>query len=792
MIKNFLKIAFRSLLKHKSSTLINIVGLSIGLAATILILMWIQHELSYDKFFTDTELLYRVEQDQSYGEGNPYHVNLTSVFSGPVWKSDIPEISDFTRFSGLPSLLFEKDNLKMFETGVAAVDSTFFRIFDFKFIYGEPSTALNKPHSIVIGEEMARKYFGDESPIGKQLTIEKQMSFTVTGVLEELPDNTTLRFSSLIPFTYLYETGQASDNPRAGNSVQTFVKLVQNANLADVGEKMTNVILELNPRIKSKFMVNPLHRIRLHGYVGYANEGGAMRYIYIFGVISLFVLLIACINFVNLSTARSANRAKEIGIKKVSGGQKGSIRAQFIIESVLQVFIALLFALILVGLLIEVFNTTSGKSFKISDLFKIQYIIEYILLTVSTGILAGFYPAFHLASYKPIEVLKGGSSAGSGSGRLRKILVIVQFIMSIFLATCGLVIYNQVTYMRDIDVGYNKDNTLRIPMIENIQANYEVLRTEFERHPLIESVSGSRSLPHRIGSNSGGSDWEGKDPEQRVLIGFNLVDYDYCETMEIKLKYGRGFSEEFAGDLSVDTVGNFIINEELAKIMGKENPVGERFDFLGVKGTIVGVMNNFYFMPASQLIEPIAFLRAGVGELNNIVIRLPSGNRTAALKAIDEIWTKVIPDYPLDYRFIGDEVETMYRAETRMGDLFKYFTILALLLASLGLYGLSSFIAEQKSREIGIRKIMGASVGSVVQKLTGEFLVLVGIALLIGLPLAWLYINNWLQDFPNRLSISPVVFLLVALISLSVAVITVSFQSYRAGRTNPADTLRME
>ena len=792
MITNFLKIAIRSLFKYKSSTFINIAGLAVGLAATILILMWIQQELSYDKFYTDSELLYRVEQDQNYGDGDPYHVTVTPVPAGPVWKSDIAEITDFTRYSVLPKLLFEKGDLRMFENGVGAIDSSFFRMFDFKFIYGEPATALKEPHSIVISEDLAEKYFGYESPIGRQITIEKQTVFTVSGVLEDLPDNTTFNFNALVPYEYLYETGQASDNSWQTNSVQTFVKLIQSADIDDVGEKITNIILEHNPNTTSKFEVNLVQRIRLHGYFGYASPVGPIIYIYIFGAISLFVLLIACINFINLSTARSANRAKEIGIKKVSGGLKRSIKTQFLIESILQVFIALLFALILVGLLIGVFNTVSGKSFEVSDLFKIQYIIGYILLAVFTGILAGLYPAFYLASFKPIEVLKGGTASGFGSGRLRKILVIIQFVLSIFLTTCGLVIYKQVSYMRDIDVGYNKENTLRIPMRENVQANYQVLKAELEKHPLIEDVSGTMFRPHYMGSTSSSSYWEGKDPEQRVLICYNAVDYDYFNTMEINLKYGRVFSEGYAGDISVDTVGNFIINEELAKLMGMENPVGERFSFIGVSGTIVGVMNNFYFKPASEVIEPMAFICTPAEYLNNIVIKLSIGNRAEALEAIEEIWTKVIPDYPFDYRFIANDVETLYRSETRMGDLFKYFTILALLLASMGLYGLSSYIAEQKNREIGIRKVMGASVGSVVGKLTGEFLVLVGIALVIGLPLAWLYINNWLQDFPYRINIGPAEFLLVALISLSVAAIAVSFQSYKAGRTNPVDTLRME
>ena len=791
MIKNFIKIAFRSLFKHKSSTFINIAGLAIGLAATIMILMWIQHELSFDKFYTDYELIYRVEQDQSYGEGNPYHVTVTPVPSGPVWKEEIAEITDATRAMYLPRLLFERGDKKMYESDFSAVDSTFFRIFDFRFIYGEPGTALNEPHSIVLTESTAKKYFGEENPIGQRLSVEREMEFLVTGVIEDLPDNTIHNFDGVIPFEFLYEVGVASDDTWGNNSIFTYVKLVNNADMDLVGQKLTDVIMEHRTRSTAVFMVNPVSRIRLHGYFGYEKPVGAVVYIYIFGAISLFVLLIACINFINLSTARSANRSKEIGIKKVAGAQKRAIRIQFLIESVFQVFIALLMALILVGLLIGVFNTTAGKSFSLADIFRLEYVIGYLLLALFTGLLAGLYPAFYLASFKPLDVLKGERSGGSRSGRLRKILVVVQFVLSIFLATCGIVIYSQVKYMRNIEMGYDTDNTIMITMMDNVKQSYETLKDELERHPLIESVSASSSRPYNMGSNSGGAEWEGKDPEQRVLIGINGVDYGYLNTMNIGLKYGRAFSEDYAADLVNDSTGSFLINEEVAKLMGKENPVGMRLDF-GVQGTIVGVMKNFYFKPASEVIEPMVFYCSPLENLTFIVIKLNKSAREDALAALDEIWARIIPAYPLDYSFIADEVDNMYRAETRMGDLFKYFTLLAILLAAMGLYGLSSFIAEQKSREIGIRKVMGASVSGVVSRLTVEFITLVGIALVIGLPLAYIYINSWLRDFPYRSGVGPGIFVIVTLVSLLVAAIAVSFQSFRAGRSNPAETLRIE
>ncbi len=745
MIKNFFKIAMRSLLKHRSSTFINIIGLSIGLTASLLIMLWIMHELSYDRFFNEAETLYRVEENQSYG-GEIYHVNVTPYPSGPVWKERIPEIVDASRMSYLPRLLFEKGDLKLYESNVRAADSTFFEMFSYPFIFGEPSTALINPHSIVLTEELAEKYFGDENPIGQTLTLERQMEFIVTGVLEKLPDNTTIGFNAIIPFAFLYEIGVAGDS-WGNNSIITYVKLAPNVDIDEVGDKLTDIVLEYNTETRTTFMVNPISKLRLHAYFGYAKPVGAVIYIYIFGAIAFFVLLIAVINYVNLSTARSAGRGKEIGIKKVSGAQKKSIVSQFLLESLLQVFIALLLSLIFVGLLLGLFNTTTGKEFAIADIFQPGFILGYIVIVVVTGFGAGLYPALFLSSFRPVDVLKGTKSGASQSSVLRKVLVIIQFTLSVALATSSVLIYTQIGYMRNIDLGYEKENIVRISITENIQSVYYTLKQELTEHPLIMNVSGSMSNPTNMGSNSSGSEWEGKDPDHQVLIGFNGVDFDYVETMGIEMKYGRSFSDEFSSDMYTDTVGNFMINEEVAKVMGKENPVGDWFNFGGVRGTIVGVMKNFYFKPASEVIEPMAFLCSPVEQISHVLIRLNADNPTASISALNEVWARVVPDYPLDYAFISEEVDNLYRTESRMGKLFKYFTILAIILASLGLYGLSSFIAEQRTKEIGVRKVMGATISNVVIRLTREFLLLVVVALFIGLPIAWLYINNWIQDF---------------------------------------------
>ncbi|HCC70161.1 MAG TPA: hypothetical protein DEQ09_03290, partial [Bacteroidales bacterium] len=456
MIKNFFKVAFRNLVRNKSVSFINIFGLSIGLAASLMILMWIQHELSYDKFFEDADQIYRVEEDQHYS-GDVYHVNVTPYPSGAEWKKRLPEILEYTRFSSLPRVLFEKDNMKMFEDNLKGVDSTFFKMFSFAFKYGDPYTALSEPHTIVLSGELAEKYFGDENPLGQYITIEKQFDFMVTGVLEKKPDNTVLNFDAVIPFRFLDQIGMTNDQ-WGSNSIVTYIKCVPVFDRDDLGEKLTSIQREYVPESLTYFMVADLTRVHLNSYFGYERTPGAIIYVYIFGAIGLFVLVIACINFINLTTARSSMRGKEIGVKKVVGALKSNMVAQFVLESIFQVFIALIFALIIIGLLLQAFNTISGKEFELLDMFRLKFIAGYLTVAVVAGFIAGIYPAFFLSSYKAVNILKGDITKGKKSGGMRRVLVIIQFVLSIFLAISGIIIYTQMQYMRNIDMGYDREN----------------------------------------------------------------------------------------------------------------------------------------------------------------------------------------------------------------------------------------------------------------------------------------------------------------------------------------------
>jgi putative ABC transport system permease protein len=790
MIKNFFKVAFRNLIRNKGVSFINIFGLSIGLAASLMILMWIQHELSYDKFFDDAENIYRVEEEQHYS-GDIYHVNVTPYPSGMEWKKRLPEIIEYTRFSYLPRVLFEIGDIKMFEDNLRGVDSTFFRMFSFRFKSGNPITALAEPHSIVLSEELADKYFGEEDPLGRSITIEKNYEFMVTGVLEKMPDNTIVNFDAVIPFRFLDEIGLTNDQ-WGSNSIITYVKCVPEFDRVDLGEKMTTIQREYVPESLTDFMVAELTRIHLHSYFGYERSAGAIIYIYIFGAIGLFVLVIACINFINLTTARSSLRSKEIGIKKVAGALKANMIIQFVLESILQVFIALFFALIIIGLFLQIFNTISGKDFVLADMFNLKFIAGYLIVAITAGFLAGLYPAFFLSSFKAVNILKGEFTRGKKSVGLRRILVITQFVLSLFLAVNGIIIYSQMQHMRNIDLGYDKDNLVYIPVTENFESKYNAVKDELKRNPLIEKISASWLNPVYIGSNSAGVEWEGKDPDLDVLFSFNAVDYDFLETMDYKIAEGRPFSRDYPGDMAVDTTANFLVNEELVRIMGVDDPVGRWFSFMGFRGEIVGVLKDFHFKSARDKIEPIAVFLGQPERFNYIFIRLSSTNPTGAVEAIRDIWTRSVPDYPLTFEYVDEVLNEMYGSELRMSQLFKYFTILATLIAAMGLYGLSSFIAEIRTREIGIRKVMGSSVSRVVALLSKEFLYLVLIAAVIGFPLSYLYMSNWLKDFPYKISIGAGVFVIVGIAALVISLLTVSFQSYRTAVINPADAIRRE
>jgi ABC-type antimicrobial peptide transport system permease subunit len=788
MIKNFFKIAFRNIKRHKVSTFINVTGLAIGLAASLLILLWVQNELSFDQFNKNCKNIYRVEEDQFYS-GERYHVTVTPHPSGPVWKQKIPEIKEQTRINRLHRLLFRQGDKVFFESAIIAADSGIFRMFTMPFIVGDPDKALASPHSIVLTERLAKKYFGDENPLGKSITLENKTPYTVTGVMKNTPNSSSFTFDGIISYHLLGEIGISVYDNWGSNSILTFVLLENGADIASVNKKLTDVVLEVYPQTTTKFMLFPLVDIHLKSQFGYTETKGPVIAVYLFSLIALFVLLIACINFINLSTARASIRAKEIGVRKVSGAERRSIITQFMFESFLQVFISLIIAVLLIFLLLKTFSNISGKQFYIADIFRLKFIVTLITTGFLAGLISGIYPAFYLSSFKPATVLKGETVSG-GNRRFRQFLVVLQFSLSIIITIVSVFMYMQLKHLQNKELGYNKENVLTIPMTQNMKDKYYSLKKELLNESVVEGVSASTSSPVLIGSNSGGAWWEGKDPEKSVLIGTNAIDFDYVKTMKIQLASGRDFSVDYPGDMARDTLGNFLVNEEVARIMGSGDPVGKPFRFMGLKGTIVGVLKNFYFREADKPVGPVAFALTGTEPLNFIIIRL-RGDIPDGLKVVEKTWNRIIPEYPLDYTFIDQDYDNLFKPQIRLSGLLKYFTILTVIIACLGLYGLSAYSAERRTNEVGIRKVMGAGSGTIIYSMSREFIILVLISILIAVPAGWFMVNKLLEDFSYRIELNYIVFAAISAGAVTIAFLTVSFQAYRAAGINPANALKL-
>jgi predicted permease len=780
----------RNIARNKVFTFLNIAGLAIGMSASLLILLWVQDELSYDKFNKKGENIYRVEEDQFYS-GARYHVTVTPHPSGPVWKEKIPEIVEQARINRLPRILFRNEDKVFFESSLVASDSGLFNMFTLPLLRGDPQTALSAPYSIVLSEKLASKYFGDTNPLGKTVTLENRFQFMVTGVMKEIPENSIFTFEGIIPYSFLKEIGAVS-NSWGANSIYTFVELADGSDIESVNKKLTDVVLEYHPTTTTKFSVFPFLDIHLHSQFGFKETRGPVIVIYIFSLIAVFVLLIACINFINLSTAKASSRSKEIGIRKVVGADRQTMIVQFMSESMILVAMSMILALILVGLSLQLFNNVSGKEFALADLLHGKFIISYIIIGILAGFLSGLYPAFYLSAINPVATLKGEGLAGKGNGTLRRVLVVVQFSLSVIIAVSAVFMFMQLRFLQNKDLGFDKENLIAIPMSEEMKGKYYSLKRELSKETLIQGVTAGLHNPVMMGSNSGGADWDGKDPDKHVLIGTNGVDYDYLETMKMELVSGRDFSREYTADLARDTTGNFLVNEEVVRLMDIGDPVGKNFRFMGLQGTIVGVLKNFHFKGADQEIEPMAFALADTSFLRLILVRLTPGKTEESLASVEKTWNEIVPEFPLQYTFIDQDYENLFRTEMRLADLLKYFTALALIIASLGLYGLSSYSTERRTNEIGIRKVMGADSLIVIHTMAREFLVLVMISLLIALPAGWVIVDKLLQQFAYRIDMNIIVFAGIAAGTIIIAMLTVGYQAYKASCINPAEALKIE
>ena len=788
MLKNYLKIAYRNMLRQKGYSLINITGLSLGMACCMLLLLWVQDEMSFDKFHEKADTIYRVELDLPRSNGVS-HTRLTSYPLGGAIQEYIPEVKYAARFATTSGLLIRYENKIFSEDEIRAVDPSFLQIFTFPMISGNPETALNQTYSILITEELAVKYFGTDDPLGKTMTINNKYDFTVTGVMKNVPANSTITFDMLVPLEFLKDLGEYYDHWRSLNC-HTWVELYPNSPPTPVNSKIEELLEKNDPRTTSRweFSLMPVTDINLYGFANaFTQINGKIQSVYIFSVLAGLVLIIACINFMNLSTARSSKRALEVGLKKVVGARRRQIIVQFYGESILTTFIAFLISLVLFWTILPIFNDLSAKDFTVHSILNLTFIMSFLCVTFITGVLSGSYPALYLSSFQPVKVLAGRSRSSRENGRFRRFLVVTQFCLSIIAIVGTLVVYQQLEYMRNKNLGYDKEQLIYLPLRGDTRQSYSVFKDQLLKDSRIIRITGARQRPTAFGSKISGVDWVGKDPDSQISLGYTSVDYDFVETMQIELKEGRPFSKNIVTDAS----NAFLVNEEVAYLMGGNSVIGKRLSALGIDGRIIGVMKNFHYQSVKNKIEPfILFVQPS--QVEYAIVRLQKGDLPSSLNFMKSTWLTLFPAYPFEYSFIDDDFAKAFRADQRMGTILKYTTIITIFIACLGLFGLAAFMAEKRTKEIGIRKTLGASVSGITVMLTKEFVKWVVMANIIALPIAYFLMDQWLQDYAYPITMDWRIFFMALSISIIIATLTVSYQSVKCALTNPIDSLKYE
>jgi putative ABC transport system permease protein len=790
MLFNIIKTAIRHLYKRKVFSLINILGLAIGMSCCILILLWVSDELSYDRFHSNYQNIYRVGEEQKQGD-DLFPVGVTPAPLGPALAESFPEILNSVRIQyGVSGLI--KYNEKLFrETAIILTDPSFFDLFNFPLLKGDKSQVLAENNSFVITESIAEKYFGDEDPIGKVLNFENSIDQTVTGVIADPPANTHLYFDIIAPFKILEQFGADIENSWGSNSYITYVELADEVPYKELNVKIEDFLSEHDPGYYVKLHLQPLKDMHLKSnYTADWGGHGSELYVKIFSIIAAFILVIACINFMNLSTAQSPLRAREIGIRKVVGANRSLLIWQFLGESLLISILALCIGIVIVEILLPSYNSFTGKEMNLDLANNWRVFTGIILIALLSGIIAGSYPALVLSGFKPVQVLKGGVSSSRGGVIFRKILVIFQFTLSIALISSTLIIFKQINLIRDIDLGYNKEQIIKINQNSSLRPQFEVFKAELLSNPKIKSLTSASARPTDIYSSGYGLSWaDMPDTEvRRQLVHTLNVGPGFFETFDIKIKEGRAFSREIASDTL-----NYICNSEVLRIMGKENYLGTEMSYYREEeGELIGVVEDFHFKSLRSKIEPLLISFADKNVHDQVFIKVQPGDMQEVIADIKVLWEKYSGDYPFDYMFLDEYYDRLYRAEYRMSKLFNLFAILAILISCLGLFGLVSYTTTSRIREIGIRKVMGASIGNILVLLSSRFLILVIFSNLLAWVLSWYYMTKWLDNFAYRIETGAMNFIFAGLIALAVALITLSWHTVKAATANPVKSLRYE
>ncbi|GAB3907439.1 ABC transporter permease [Mucilaginibacter boryungensis] len=797
MIKNYIKTAWRGMLKNKFYTLINIIGLTIGLSVGLLILLWVQDELSFDRFNTKAPNIYRLETVGGLGQSRRiFNEDMAPIAT--FAKKEIPEIANAVRIA--PNYLagLFKYGEKTFSDDISVfTDPSLFSIFDFPLIKGDQHNPFPDINSVVITQKTALKYFGNSDPIGKVIVDNNKVSFRVTGVIKDFPHNSSINYGLFFPMGYLNQVAYIKNNVTYHGSSQLatmdadwhnlgyetylLTKPGVQVNIKQIQTKLRNIhIRNKADDTDVAYLMEPL--TRMHLYKSDGTDGG-MATVRIFAIIAILILIIACINYVNLSTALSMLRAREVSMRKIIGAAKAQLFAQFIVETVVLYLIATILAFGLMFALMPVYNQFSGKQliFSLSDVQVWTVIVIALIVTLAAS---SIYPALLLSSFDPLKALKGKISAGMGSGTFRKMLVVVQFTVSIILIIGTLIIGRQLSYIRNKNLGYDKEHVLTFFM-GGVGKQYDAFKAELMKNPSITSVSRSSSNIVDVGSFTGDADWEGMPVNGNLYFHPVFVDKTFIPFFKMKLLSGQNFTGAVADS------SHYILNETAVEQMGIKDPVGKKFRMGQVKGTIIGIVKDFHFNSLHKKIEP-AILAYNPNIAGRIYIKTTAANTHAALEATERVWKQFDRETPFNSIFLDESFGRLYKIEQRTGALFNVFAAVAIIVSCLGLFGLATYTAQVKTKEIGIRKVLGASVGSITRMLSWDFLLLVLLSVGIAVPLAWYGMNKWLQDFAYHAKIQWWLFLLAGLSAMVIALITISFQSVKAALANPVKSLRSE
>ncbi|MEO8763765.1 MAG: ABC transporter permease [Ginsengibacter sp.] len=790
MIKNYLKIAWRNLIRNKGFSSLNIMGLALGLTCSLLIMLWVQDELKVDGFHVNGSQLYQV-YERKYYDGKVEASYHTQGLLASELKRAIPEVqyaSSLEQDAPYPYTFEAGDKRIKLMGSYANVD--FFTMFSYPLIYGNSETALSTPNGIAVSRKMAEQFFGStEKAIGKMIRFENRESLLVTAVFENVPVNSSQQFDFLRCWQD-YVQQNAWLNSWGSFSPYTFIQLRKDADPSHVEAKIKDFLQKYTASAKGfhidlalqPYKQKYLYSTFKNGYI----DGGRIEYIRLFSIVAIFVLLIACINFMNLSTARSTKRAKEVGIRKVVGAVRSSLVRQFIGEAWLLTLISAVIAIALVAMLLPAFNSLTGKqvAFPVTQPLFWSSLIGLIIIT---GLVAGSYPAFFLSSLNPNKILKGSLKFSAAVGFFRRGLVVFQFSLSIILIIAMIVIYRQVNYVQTKNLGYDRQNLLYIPLEGDLIKNYQVFKEAAGKIPGIVAVSKMKESPTVIGHHIGDISWRGKDPNQSISFADATVGYDFIKTMHLKLKEGHDFSRDFG----TDSMG-YILNEAAVAKIGYKDAIGQPLAWAGQEGKIIGVLEDFHFASLHETIEPLVIRLSENQKWGTILIRTEAGKTKDALSELEKIFKKLNPNYPFTYQFSDQEYAKLYNNEQTVSKLSNYFAILAIFISSLGLFGLATFTAAQRTKEIGVRKVLGATVPTIISLMVVNFLKPVFIAMLIAFPVAWYAMNEWLLDFAYKINIGWWTFVLAGLITIGIAVVTVSFQSIKSALINPVKSLRAE